>query len=69
MCVALSGNLPALLLTVARALTLGCQEPFLRWLYDKEDYESGSFLVLFQETRGRQCAVVEEKKGTGVTRT
>ena len=23
-----------LLLTVARALTLGCQEPFLRWLYD-----------------------------------
>ena len=34
MCVALSGNLPALLLTVARALTLGCQEPFLRWLYD-----------------------------------
>lgn len=42
---------------------------FLRWLCDKEDYESDSFLVLFQETRGRQYVVVEEKKGTRVTQT
>lgn len=42
---------------------------FLRWLGDWGDYESHSFLILFQETRGRQCGVVEKNKGIGVTQT
>lgn len=55
-----SGGLPDLL-SLRSFSSLRC----LRLLVPRRIMSHNGFLILFQETRGRQCGVVEKSKGTG----